>query len=102
MRRPPPPHATHEAHGGPAIHRPPLSTVTEGTAGSEIVEALIVSMNTLTNNFTAQMKENAKYQRVSNETNLLDKPVHGILELQPEMGYYKLTVNAFLTWLQER
>ena len=30
---------------------------------------------------------------------MLDKPVHGIIELQPEMGY-KLTVNAFLTWLK--
>ncbi len=30
---------------------------------------------------------------------MLDKPVHGIIELQPEMGY-KLTVIDFLTWLK--
>ncbi len=30
---------------------------------------------------------------------MLDKLLHGIIELQPEMGY-KLTVNAFLTWLK--
>ena len=99
MRRPPPLNSTHEAHVGAVPHRPPLSTVTAGTAGSEIADALIVGMSTFTNTFTAQMKESAKSQQVLSETNMLDKPVHGIIELQPEMGY-KLTVNAFLTWLK--
>ncbi len=90
---PPPLNATHEALVvGPVTHRPPLSTVTAGTAGSEIVDALIVSMGTFTNTFTAQMKESAKSQRALSETNML-KPVHGIIELQPEMGYNQLTVN---------
>jgi len=89
---------------------PQLSTVTSGTAGSEIADALLVSMNNFTNKFTEQLKEqaketvkyqqeSAKSQQVLSETTLLDKPVHGILELQPEMGY-KLTVHAFLTWLK--
>ena len=60
-------------------------------------------MNNFTDKFTEQMREQAKdtakYQQVSNETQMLDKPVSGILELQPEMGS-KLTVNAFLTWLK--
>ena len=99
MRRPPPLNATQAAHAGAVPHRPPLSTVTAGTAGSEIADALIVGMSTFTNTFTAQMKESAKSQQVLSETNMLDKPVHGIIELQPEMGY-KLTVNAFLTWLK--
>jgi hypothetical protein len=99
MRRPPPLNATHEAPVGPVTHRPPLSTVTTGTAGSEIADALIVGMSTFTNTFTAQMKESAKSQQVLSENHMLDKPVHGIIELQPEMGY-KLTANAFLTWLK--
>jgi len=89
---------------------PPLSTVTSGTAGSEIADALLVSMNNFTNKFTEQLKEqaqetvkyqqeSAKSQQVFSENTLLDKHVHGILELQPEMGY-KLTVHAFLTWLK--
>jgi hypothetical protein len=67
--------------------------------GSEIADALVVGMSTFTNTFTEQMKESAKSQQVLSENHMLDKPVHGIIELQPEMGY-KLTVNAFLTWLK--
>ena len=95
----------------PEVPQPPLmSTVTSGTAGSEVADALLVSMNNFTNKFTEQMREqvketvkyqqeSAKSQQVLSENTLLDKPVHGILELQPEMGY-KLTVHAFLTWLK--
>ena len=75
--------------------QPPMSTVTAGTAGSEIAEAFLVGMNT----FTAQLQESVKSQLIITENDRLDKPVPGILELQPEMGY-KLTVNAFLAWLK--
>jgi len=93
MRRPPQQNATHAANVGPQ------SVLTAATMGSEIADALVVGMSTFTNTFTEQMKESAKSQQVLSENHMLDKPVHGIIELQPEMGY-KLTVNAFLTWLK--
>ena len=54
----------------PEVPQPPLmSTVTLGTAGSEMADALLVSMNNFTSQFMAQMRENAKetakYQQVS-------------------------------------
>ena len=58
MRRPPQLNATHEAHVGPVTHRPPMSTVTAGTAASEIAQAIVESMNT----FHEQMKEERKSQ----------------------------------------
>ena len=93
MRRPPQQNATHAANVGPQ------SVLTAATMGSEIADALVVGMSTFTNTFTAQMKESATSQQVLSETTMFDKPVRGIIELQPEMGY-KLTVNAFLTWLK--
>ena len=74
---------------------PPLSTVTGGTVASEIAEAFLAGMNTL----TAQMKESAKSQMLITEDEKLDKPVPGIVKLEPELGY-KLNVSAFLAWLK--
>ena len=71
-----------------------MSTVTGGTAASEIAEAFLEGMNT----FTAQMKESAKSQLSSTEEDKLDKPVPGILILEPDMGH-KITVSAFLVSL---
>ena len=79
------------------IH-PPMSTVTRGTAASEIAEAFLEGMNT----FTAQMKESAKSQLSLTEEDKLDKPVPGILILEPDLGH-KITVSALNSGLaQER
>ena len=72
-----------------------MSTVTGATAASEIAEAFLAGMNT----FTAQMKESAKSQLSLTEDDKLDKPVPGILILEPDMGH-KITVSAFLVWLK--
>ena len=77
-----------------AAINPPRSTVTGATAASEIAEAFLTGMNT----FTAQMKESAKSQLSLTEDDKLDKPVPGILILEPDMGH-KITVSAFLVWL---
>ena len=78
-----------------AVKNVPLSTVTGATAASEIAEAFLEGMH----NFTAQMKESAKSQLPLTEGEKLDKPVPGILSLEPEMGH-KVTVSAFLVWLK--
>ena len=54
-------------------------------------------LRTLT--FTAQMKESARSQLSLTEDDKLDKPVPGIIILEPEMGH-KITVRAFLVWLK--
>ena len=73
----------------------PMSTVTGATAASEIVEAFLEGMHT----FTSQMKESAKSQMPLTEDDKLDKPVPGIIILEPEMGH-KITVSTFLVWLK--
>ena len=94
MRRP---NATHAAPVGPATvtYTPPMSTVTAGTAASEITQAIVESMNT----FNEQIKEERKSQMSLTEDEKFDKPVPNILVLEPEMGY-KITVSAFLEWLK--
>lgn len=95
MRHPLQPHATHEDPVGPGIPRPPLSTVTAGTAASEIAQAIVESMTT----FAEQMKAERTSQISLTEDEKFDKPVPNILVLEPEMGY-KITVRAFLEWLK--
>jgi hypothetical protein len=94
MRRP---NATHAAPVGPAkvTYTPPMSTVTAGTAASEIAQAIVESMNT----FNEQIKEERKSQMSLTEDEKFDKPVPNILVLEPEMGS-KITVSAFLEWLK--
>jgi hypothetical protein len=72
-----------------------MSTVTAGTAASEIAQAIVESMNT----FNAQIKEERKSQMSLKEDEKFDKPVPNILVLEPEMGS-KITVSAFLEWLK--
>ena len=85
MRRP------HQSHTTQAVS----SVVTGVTEASAITQAIVAGMT----NFTEQMKEDRKSQLSLTDAEKFDKPVPGIMTLEPDMGY-KIKVSAFLAWLK--
>ena len=73
----------------------PMSTVTGVTEASAITQAIVAGMTT----WTEQQKEDRKSQLSLTEAEKFDKPVPGIMTLEPDKGS-QIKVSAFLAWLK--